>query len=249
MINFAALTESDMSEKALIKRMSFFSSLSGVVIGYQNLPEGTQAPRNPHDLIRDRRPALRSGVRAHQKMSQLRLLCRVRVRSCSAHVRLKAYPPWTCWTEKSASSGSRMFTNSAGGATIALNMLATVKQIVSGEQTGADIAALDFALDHGIPHGGWCPRGRKAEDGTIDPRYRLQETPSASYAQRTEWNVRDSDGTVVFSIAPALAGGSKRTVELAHKHGRPVLHLARDGGTEAPEQALRRFISRGHLAT
>jgi hypothetical protein len=115
-------------------------------------------------------------------------------------------------------------------------------KLVSGGQTGADRAALDTAIEHGIPHGGWCPRGRKAEDGTIDARYLLKETPSSGYVQRTEWNVRDSDGTVVFSIAPVLTGGSKKTVDLAHKHGKPVLHLARDGGPAAPEQALRRFI-------
>jgi len=115
-------------------------------------------------------------------------------------------------------------------------------KLVSGGQTGADRAALDFAVDHAIPHGGWCPRGRKAEDGTIDARYQVKETPSASYVQRTEWYARDSDGTVVFSIAPVLTGGSKKTVHLAQKHGKPVLHLARDGGPAAPEQALRRFI-------
>jgi hypothetical protein len=57
-------------------------------------------------------------------------------------------------------------------------------------QTGADRAALDWAIDHGIPHGGWCPGGRLAEDGSIDPRYKLQETPSNNYVQRTEWNAR-----------------------------------------------------------
>jgi hypothetical protein len=57
--------------------------------------------------------------------------------------------------------------------------------IVSGGQTGADRAALDFAIAHGVPHGGWCPKGRKAEDGPLDPRYRLKETPRADYLQRT----------------------------------------------------------------
>src|ERR1035437_3213590 len=121
-------------------------------------------------------------------------------------------------------------------------MTTRIQKIVSGCQTGADIAALDFAIDHRIPHGGWCPHGRKAEDGTIDPRYELQETPSSSYLQRTEWNVRDSDGTVVFSIAPVLTGGSKKTIELAHKHHKPVIHISRDGGPASPEQALLRFI-------
>jgi hypothetical protein len=117
-----------------------------------------------------------------------------------------------------------------------------VEKIISGGQTGADRAALDFAIQHSIAHGGWCPRGRKAEDGTIDPRYNLQETPSSGYVQRTEWNARDSDGTVVFSITPVLTGGSKKTVELARKHGRPVLHLPKLSGASAAEAVLRRFI-------
>jgi hypothetical protein len=78
-------------------------------------------------------------------------------------------------------------------------------KIVSGGQTGADRAALDWALAHNVPCGGWCPKGRKSEDGPIDPKYLLKETPLAAYLQRTEWNVRDSDATVLFSIAPVFA--------------------------------------------
>ena len=97
-----------------------------------------------------------------------------------------------------------------------------IPRIVSGGQTGADRAALDWALSHSLPCGGWCPKGRKAEDRTIDPKYPLKESSSASYLQRTEWNVRDSDATVLFSIAPSLGGGSKKTVEFAKKHNKPL---------------------------
>src|SRR5438094_67296 len=90
-------------------------------------------------------------------------------------------------------------------------------KIISGGQTGVDRAALDFAVAHGIAHGGWCPRGRLAEDGRIEERYQLMETPSDDPIQRTEWNVRDSQVTVVFSIAAQLTGGSKKTAELAAK--------------------------------
>jgi hypothetical protein len=114
--------------------------------------------------------------------------------------------------------------------------------LVSGGQKGADFGALDFAIERGIPHGGWCPHCRKSEDGPIGPRYQLKATPSAGYVQRTKWNVRDNDGTVVFSIAPVLTGGSKKTIELAHKHRKPVIHIARDGGPTSPAQALLRFI-------
>ena len=79
---------------------------------------------------------------------------------------------------------------------------------------------------HGIPHGGWCPKGRKAEDGPIDAKYQLKETPSSNYLQRTEWNVRDSDGTVIFSVGKRLSGNSFETLEFAIKHRKPYLHLS-----------------------
>lgn len=80
-------------------------------------------------------------------------------------------------------------------------------KILSGAQTGADRAALDWAIFRDIPHGGWCPKGRKAEDGKIPPQYQLTETPSASYLQGTEWNVRDPDSAVsVTGAADPLAG-------------------------------------------
>ena len=119
--------------------------------------------------------------------------------------------------------------------------MGTVLKIVSGGQTGADRAALDWALAQNLPCGGWCPKGRKAEDGAIDSKYPLKESSSASYLQRTEWNVRDSDGTVVFSMAPALTGGSMKTVEFARKHGKPWLHLHFEEGKAVDK--LRSFVS------
>ena len=106
------------------------------------------------------------------------------------------------------------------------------QRIVSGGQTGADRAALDWALARGVPCGGWCPKGRRAEDGALDARYPLTETPSEDYAQRTEWNVRDSDATVILSLAASLTGGSRLTRELAAKHRKPCLHL--HPGLDAP---------------
>lgn len=98
-------------------------------------------------------------------------------------------------------------------------------RIVSGGQTGADRAGLDWAIRHGIPHGGWCPKGRKAEDGPIDDRYQLVDTPTDVYSERTEWNVRDSDATLIFTPEITLDGGSKNTAEFADRHGRPWLHI------------------------
>ena len=96
-----------------------------------------------------------------------------------------------------------------------------IEKIISGGQTGVDRAALDVALELGMNCGGWCPRGRRAEDGTLDPRYPLTETPVDRYAQRTEWNVRDSDATLILNRG-LLEGGTLRTFEIARALDRPV---------------------------
>jgi len=103
-----------------------------------------------------------------------------------------------------------------------------IAKIVSGGQTGADRAALDFALAHGIRVGGWVPRGRAAEDGSIPDRYPdLVETRATNPAVRTERNVRDSDATLILSHGP-LDGGSLLTFEKATSAHKPVLHLDLD---------------------
>ena len=101
-------------------------------------------------------------------------------------------------------------------------------EIRSGGQTGVDRAALDAALALGEQGGwrvaGWCPRGRIAEDGPIDARYPLMEAQSASPAQRTAWNVRDADGTLILHEGP-LAGGTALTRDVAERAGKPLLLL------------------------
>ena len=99
--------------------------------------------------------------------------------------------------------------------------------IVSGGQTGVDRAALDWAIDHGVPHGGWCPRGRIAEDGTLDSRYLLRETESEGYRQRTRKNVEDSDGTLILNLGE-LSDGSLATLRFAERLGRPCLVVQLD---------------------
>lgn len=95
-------------------------------------------------------------------------------------------------------------------------------KIISGGQTGADRAALDFAIAADIEHGGWCPRGRKAEDGYIDLKYKLRETPSEGYRQRNEWNVRDSDATVIFTFGPYTSSpGSLLTSKFCKAQKKP----------------------------
>jgi len=99
-----------------------------------------------------------------------------------------------------------------------------LQKIISGGQTGVDRAALDAALARGLSVGGWCPKGRRAEDGRIPGDYPLRETPSDEYAQRTAWNVRDSDGTLIIAPEP-LSGGTALTQTEADDQGKPVLHV------------------------
>jgi hypothetical protein len=95
-------------------------------------------------------------------------------------------------------------------------------------------------MARGMPHGGWCPKGRCAEDGPISVQYQLQETPSADPAQRTEWNVRDSDGTVIFSINENLTGGSLLTAQLARQYHKPLLHIVK--GSRKVGEGLHKFV-------
>jgi hypothetical protein len=100
-----------------------------------------------------------------------------------------------------------------------------LRKIISGGQTGADRAGLDFAIETGLEHGGYVPRGRKAEDGRIDDRYNLVELSTSSYPARTRRNIKESDGTVIFSLERVLSGGTKLTQDYANKLRKPVLHI------------------------
>ncbi len=114
-----------------------------------------------------------------------------------------------------------------------------VKKVVSGGQTGADRAALDVAIELSIPHGGWCPRGRRAEDGVIDDRYQLTEMDSDDYSARTKQNVIDSDATLIL-YSEKLEGGTLLTARYAANIGKPSyrLQLARRSSFLACSQWL-----------
>lgn len=99
-----------------------------------------------------------------------------------------------------------------------------ISKIISGGQTGVDRAALDAAMEVGIPHGGWVTRGRRAEDIVIPDKYQLKEMSTDDYACRTEKNVLDSDGTLIISSLE-LDKGSKLTIDFAVRYKRPFIHI------------------------
>jgi hypothetical protein len=103
-------------------------------------------------------------------------------------------------------------------------------KIISGGQTGVDRAALDVAIERGMAWGGWCPKGGWAEDlpdppGVLAKYAKLKETPLSNPVQRTEWNVRDSDATLIITDGQGLSIsiGTRRAYRWAHKHGKPLL--------------------------
>jgi hypothetical protein len=116
-----------------------------------------------------------------------------------------------------------------------------IAKIVSGGQTGVDRAALDVALELGIPCGGWVPRGRRAEDGRIPPIYPMRETESPGYGTRTRLNVRDSDATLILT-RDAPIGGTALTVDCARRLDRP--HLVVDLAGEVDLSAVREWLVR-----
>jgi hypothetical protein len=112
-------------------------------------------------------------------------------------------------------------------------------RVIAGGQSGVDRAALDAARVSGLAIGGWCPAGRRAEDGPIAAEYPLTETPESGYEQRTAWNVRDANATLVLTWGP-LEGGTALTVRFLEREGRPYLLVALD---ESPDtEAVRAWL-------
>lgn len=122
----------------------------------------------------------------------------------------------------------------------------SVSRIISGGQTGADRGGLDFARQVGITMGGWCPKGRKAEDGKVPDVYPLIETASADYLERTRMNAENSDGTLVVFIPP-LKGGSAKTVQFAQDARKYTLAIQCTRDVQQASLDVRRWIESNNI--
>ena len=119
-----------------------------------------------------------------------------------------------------------------------------LSKLISGGQTGVDRAALDIALAAGLPIGGWCPKGRLAEDGMIPMTYPLQETPSPQYAQRTRWNVRDADASLILTRNEPT-GGTALTIHAARRLHKPYRVI--DLTTKPDPHAVASWVSQAGM--
>jgi len=114
-----------------------------------------------------------------------------------------------------------------------------IRKIISGGQTGVDRGALNAAILLKIPHGGWCPHRRRAEDGRIPDRYQLQESVSFDYQVRTEQNVLEADATLIVHNGK-ISAGTALTRRLALKHRRPLYTV--NLGMATDPAACRRWL-------
>lgn len=124
-----------------------------------------------------------------------------------------------------------------------------LKQIISGGQTGADRGGLDGAIAAGVPHGGFCPRGRRAEDGRIPAQYNLTETKSASYPERTRQNAQGADGTVIFYNGSITPGCSRTVIEARHAKRPYILINLLQTTAEDASQRLRLWVRKKNIIT
>ena len=109
-----------------------------------------------------------------------------------------------------------------------------------------DRAALDAALEKNFPCGGWCPLGRKAEDGAIPACYPLKETESPDYEERTERNVADADGTLILTRGEPT-GGTAFTIALARGYEKPCLVLDLEGGDAVLPTTIQTWVRENNI--
>ncbi len=117
--------------------------------------------------------------------------------------------------------------------------------IISNGQTSGDRAALDWAIEQNVPHGGWCPKGRATAAGPLDVKYQLRETATENYLECTEANILGAEGTVAFTLGPKATGSTQKTISLTKKLKKPCVHLHQ--GILAVSEKLVAFMDKHHI--
>jgi hypothetical protein len=90
--------------------------------------------------------------------------------------------------------------------------------IISGAQTGADVAGLWAAKHFGIPTGGLAPKGFNTLNGPqpiMATTFAIQEHDNFGYRERTIENLKSSDITLVCS--QKMSPGTKLTINQCKK--------------------------------
>jgi hypothetical protein len=136
-----------------------------------------------------------------------------------------------------------------------------VGAIVTGVQTGADLAGVTIAKEFGIPLIGFAPRGYINEKGSIPTELQAKmlqphgafslcdditireqeqlpvESRNKLYAERTELNAKHSSATLIINPGP-LEGGTLLTVECVLRHHQPGKVFIIDPTREVERQIL-----------
>ena len=128
-------------------------------------------------------------------------------------------------------------------------MILHTLKILSGGQTGVDRAALDHALKYRITCGGWCPKGRLAEDGSIPLKYPLVETPTDKYPERTEWTIEHSDGTLIFTIRECFDQGTLLTRQICRQYKKPCLVIDLDHPHQSQYEKIKSWVNESDIHT
>lgn len=123
-----------------------------------------------------------------------------------------------------------------------------IRKVISGGQTGVDRAGLDAAVNAGIPVGGYCPKGRGAEDGVIPEQYPLVELESPESFYRTEKNVIESDGTLILNKGP-VSDGTKLTLDFTVQYGKPSLVVQLDVDQIIEPSNVIRWVKGQYIST
>lgn len=126
-----------------------------------------------------------------------------------------------------------------------VNLIRSLR-IISGGQTGVDRAALDFAIEKQMECFGWCPKGRKAEDGVIPAVYPLRETDSETCEERTRKNVEESEGLLVF-LLDVPDKGTIRAIDHAESLDKPIYVVHLTMNTEDQETGLLNMLESNRI--